>query len=361
VQLKNLPGMNNTYVVIMAGGIGSRFWPMSIASFPKQFHDVLGTGRTLIQQTAERFLPICPYENMFVVTNASYKQLVRDQLPGIPEENILLEPTMRNTAPCIAYATYKIEKQNPKALMVVSPADHLVENVNEFASDIRISLKNAASSPVLVTLGIKPHRPDTGYGYIHFQNEADEKVADVLNFTEKPPLEQAKEFLQAGNYFWNSGIFVWSAKTIQQAFEMHLPRIASLFKLGLPYYNTSEEQSFINEHFAEAESISIDYGIMEKCEAVRMVKTDFGWSDLGTWGSLYEHVVHDSNENALVGEIHIFESGKNVIRNETNRKLVVRGLEDFIVVQTKTATLICPKKEEQTIKQMLQEIKSSEG
>lgn len=354
--------MNNNYVIIMAGGIGSRFWPMSTAHYPKQFHDVLGTGKTLIQQTAYRFKNICPPENLYVVTNANYAGLVKDQLPEIPEENILCEPIMRNTAPCIAYATYKIGKKDPNANMIVSPADHLVQNEIEFEKDIRIAIERTSTTDKLITLGIKPHRPDTGYGYIHFDSEVQEKVnkkvKKVIAFTEKPPIEKAVEFVASGDYFWNSGIFIWSYKNIDVAFRSHLPKIADLFIGGLSSYNTLNEQAFIDENFQKCENISIDYGIMEKSHNVEMVMTDFGWSDLGTWGSLYEHVNWDNNKNAIVGDhVYLFDAKENMIRNSTSKTMIIRGLDDFIVVQTDHATLICPKKEEQQIKQMVAKIK----
>jgi len=350
--------MNNNYVIIMAGGIGSRFWPMSTAQYPKQFHDVLGTGKTLIQQTAHRFRNICKAENLYVVTNADYAGLVKDQLPEIPEENILCEPVMRNTAPCIAYATYKIGKINPNANMIVSPADHLVQNEVEFESDIRIALERTATTDKLITLGIKPHRPDTGYGYIHFnstiQKNVNKKVKKVIAFTEKPPIEKAVEFVASGDYFWNSGIFIWSFKNIDAALSSHLPKIADLFIAGSSFYNTPGEQKFIDKNFQKCENISIDYGVMEKSSNVEMVMTDFGWSDLGTWGSLYEHVQWDIDQNAIVGDsVFLFDSQGNMVRNSTGKTMVIRGLEDYIVVQTEKATLICPKKEEQEIKQMV--------
>lgn len=351
--------MNNIHVIIMAGGIGSRFWPMSLKTYPKQFHDVLGTGKSLIQQTAERFQSICPPERMYVVTNERYADLVGEQLPAIPKTNVLLEPLMRNTAPCIAYASYKIGKADPHAVMIVTPADHLVQNENEFVSDLKIAVNRAMNSDHLVTLGIKPHRPDTGYGYIHFDTaeSATQKVSKVIEFTEKPPLKKAKAFVASGDYFWNSGIFVWSYQNIAKAFEKHLPEMAKLFQSGLKFYNTPTEQTFIDQNFPKAESISIDYGIMEKSTGVEMVKTDFGWSDLGTWGSLYEHVTHDADQNAKVGNgIYVFDAHHNMIRNELNHKLVIRGLDHFIVVQTHEATLICPKSDEQEIKQMVAEL-----
>lgn len=349
--------MKHNYVIIMAGGIGSRFWPMSRKEFPKQFHDVLGTGRTLIQQTADRFKNICSPENMYVLTNKDYAHLVQEQLPDIPVGNILLEPVMRNTAPCIAYATYKIGLSDPNANMIVSPADHLIVDVAEFEKDINLAIERTSTSDKLLTLGIKPHRPDTGYGYIEFDNKEDGKVRSVIKFTEKPPLEKAEEFLSAGNYYWNSGIFVWNYSNINQALSNYLPDMASLFKKGDQFYNTDSEQSFIDENFPNCESISIDYGIMEKSDAVEMVMTDFGWSDLGTWGSLYEHVSHDEKDNAIIGEnVILFGSEGNMIRNETDKTMLIRGLNDFIIVETEKALLLCPKSEEQSVKQMLNSI-----
>ena len=341
----------------MAGGIGSRFWPMSRKEYPKQFHDVLGTGRTLIQQTADRFKGICKDENIFVLTNKDYFGLVREQLPQIPADNILLEPVMRNTAPCIAYATYKIGLKDPDAVMVVSPADHLVSDVIEFQKDIRLAIDSTRESKNLVTLGIKPHRPDTGYGYIHFDKDASDKVRSVINFTEKPPLAKAEEFLQAGNYYWNSGIFVWSFENIDRALQDHLPQMSELFLKGREVYNTDEERAFIDSNFPDCESISIDYGIMEKSDNVLMLMTDFGWSDLGTWGSLYEHLEKDIDLNAVTGkQIYLFNSDNNMIRNQTDKTLILRGLSNYIVVETDKALLICPKSEEQSVKEMLNSI-----
>jgi mannose-1-phosphate guanylyltransferase len=350
--------MKHNYVIIMAGGIGSRFWPMSRKEFPKQFHDILGTGKTLIQQTADRFKNICTADHMYVVTNKDYANLVKEQLPDIPESNILLEPVMRNTAPCIAYASYRIGLSDPKANMIVSPADHLIVDVAEFERDINLAIERTSTSDKLITLGIKPHRPDTGYGYIHFNNEEKGKVRSVINFTEKPPLEEAIKFIESGDYYWNSGIFVWNFKNIELAISSFLPEMASLFKRGEAFYNTDKEQSFIDENFPNCESISVDYGIMEKSDAVEMLMTDFGWSDLGTWGSLYEHVEQDENNNAIIGKgVNVFQSERNMIRNETGKILVIRGLNDFILVETEQSLLICPKAEEQSVKQMLALIK----
>lgn len=349
--------MEHNYVIIMAGGIGSRFWPMSRKEFPKQFHDVLGTGRTLIQQTADRFKNICKPDHMYVLTNKDYASLVEEQLPDIPKANILLEPIMRNTAPCIAYATYKIGLSDPKANMIVSPADHLIMNVDKFERDINLAIERTSSSDNLVTLGIKPHRPDTGYGYIEFSNEEEGKVRTVIQFTEKPPIEKAKSFVEAGNYYWNSGIFIWNYANINKALTSYLPDMATLFKKGEAVYNTGEEQAFIDQYFPECQSISIDYGVMEKSDSVEMIMTDFGWSDLGTWGSLYEHIELDSNNNAITGkDVVLFSAEGNMIRNEGDKLMLIRGLKNYIVVETDKALLICPKSDEQSIKEMLASI-----
>lgn len=349
--------MNHNYVIIMAGGIGSRFWPMSRKEYPKQFHDVLGTGKTLIQQTADRFKNICSPDHIYILTNKEYFDLVHEQLPNVPVENILLEPVMRNTAPCIAYASYKIGLNDPNAVMVVSPADHLVTDVEEFERDINLAIDRTSSSDKLLTLGIKPHRPDTGYGYIHFDDNDSEKVSSVIKFTEKPPLELAKTFVSSGDYYWNSGIFIWSYANIDNALKNYLPEMSDLFKNAEAFYNTPEERSFIDENFPKCESISIDYGIMEKSDKVEMLKTDFGWSDLGTWGSLYEHLDKNEKENAITGKnVYLFNSTDNMVRNETPKTIIARGLNNYIIVETEGALLICPKSEEQSVKEMLNSI-----
>jgi mannose-1-phosphate guanylyltransferase len=294
---------------------------------------------------------------MYVLTNKDYASLVEEQLPDIPKANILLEPIMRNTAPCIAYATYKIGLKDPKANMIVSPADHLIMNVEEFESDISLAIERTASSDKLVTLGIKPHRPDTGYGYIEFSDQEEGKVRSVIQFTEKPPLEKAKAFVKAGNYFWNSGIFIWNYQNINRALTSYLPQMAELFKKGEAIYNTDEEQAFIDQYFPACESISIDYGVMEKSDSVEMIMTDFSWSDLGTWGSLYEHIELDTDKNAVTGkDVILFSAKGNMIRNESDKLMLIRGLKDYIVVETEQALLICPKSDEQSIKEMLASI-----
>lgn len=355
----------NNYCVIMAGGVGSRFWPMSKTSFPKQFHDVLGIGRTLIQMTYDRFLAICPKENILVVTNDIYKDLVLEQLPDMQASQILTEPCMRNTAPCIAYANHKIEAINPNAKIVVAPSDHLVMKEHEFVKTITLALEEAGETKNLVTLGIKPTRPDTGYGYIQFKDQIaprDVKVKKVEKFVEKPNLATAESYLSAGNFYWNSGIFIWSLKNIQEEFSKHLPKIQEAFLLGKDKYYTDKEQTFIATMYPQCENISIDYGIMEKAENVSVVLSDFGWSDLGTWGSLYTHLDKDDKGNGLVGKTLLYESSENVIFNNNTKKLtVIQGLDNYIVVDTKDALLICKRDSEQMIKQFVGDVKKLGG
>ena len=349
----------------MAGGIGSRFWPMSRTNFPKQFIDVLGVGSTLIQQTYERFLAICPKENILVVTSEQYKQLVLDQLPEISEKQVLCEPSRRNTAPCIAYASYKIAAENENANVIVAPSDHLVLKQNEFTDIINTALSQIENSDTLCTLSIKPTRPDTGYGYIQFtdlDNVTDERVKRVKTFTEKPDLELAKQFLNSGDFYWNSGIFIWNNKTILKEFEQHLPEINDLFKDGIGIYNTSAEADFIKSTYQDCKNISIDYGIMEKAKSVITVLSDFGWSDLGSWGSLYTHIEHDKNHNAVAGkQIKLYETENSIINISDDRLAVIQGLKEYIVVDTEDVLLICKKKDEQKIKQFVADLKSAKA
>lgn len=345
----------------MAGGIGSRFWPMSRTSYPKQFHDVLGTGSTLIQQTFERFLNICPKENIYVVTSDIYRELVLEQLDGIPEENVLLEPSRRNTAPCIAYAAHKINKINPLATMIVAPSDHMVLKEVAFVKTIEIALNQAIESKGLVTLGIKPSRPDTGYGYIQFNDEiaySNEQVKKVKTFTEKPDLSLARTFLKSGDFYWNSGIFIWTVQTIISAFENHLPDINSLFVDIESSLGTGNEAKSIEGVYSVCESISIDYGLLEKAEKVFVVLSDFGWSDLGTWGSLFAQLKKDKSNNAVVGNNVIFSNSDDNMVSVPEEKLVfLNELNGYIVVDTDDVLLICPKKDEQKIKQIVNDLK----
>ena len=357
--------MKDNFAVIMAGGIGSRFWPMSKTAYPKQFHDVLGTGRTLIQMTFDRFKDICPDENIFVVTNEIYKELVLEQLPGISDQQVLCEPSRRNTAPCIAYACHKIRDLNPNANVVVAPSDHLILKEAVYTETINTAIEQARANSSLVTLGIKPSRPDTGYGYIQFIEDdatVSEGVKKVKTFTEKPQLELAKEFLNSGDFYWNSGIFIWTLESIIAAFEAHLPEVDALFKEGEGKYNTGEERAFINEIYPVCKNISIDYGIMEKAKNVYIVLSDFGWSDLGTWGSLYTHIEHDKKENAVVGKnVMLYDSENNIVKVPNEKLVVIQGLTDYIVVESDDTLLICKKEDEQKIKQFVSDIKTNKG
>lgn len=350
----------------MAGGIGSRFWPMSRANKPKQFLDILGTGRTLIQQTFDRFTDICPIENIYVVTSESYKTLVYEQLPEIPVKNILLEPSRKNTAPCVAYASYKIHKLNPKAVTVVAPSDHLITKEDTFKKAIKSCFNKAESEDCLITLGITPHRPDTGYGYIQFIEsqieEKDVRIKRVKTFTEKPTLEIAKSFIQSGDFLWNSGIFIWSTQSIINAFEKHDQEINQIFKEGFDSYNTENESAFIKNAYLTCKSNSIDYSVMEKAKNVYVRESEIGWSDLGTWGSLYSHINHTSGDNAVVGKNVMLYDSKNCIVNVSKEKLaVIQGLHDYIVVEADNTLLICKKEDEQQIRNFVNDVKVQKG
>ncbi|MBW6482421.1 MAG: mannose-1-phosphate guanylyltransferase [Vicingaceae bacterium] len=347
----------NNYCVIMAGGIGSRFWPMSRTAHPKQFLDILGTGETLLQQTFNRLKKICPEKNIYIVTNDIYKNLIFEQLEGITEEQVLCEPSRKNTAPCIAYANFKIASKNPNATILVAPADHLILKEDEFIRIANLALDYTSKNDCLLTLGITPTRPDTGYGYIQFL-ESDDYVKKVKTFTEKPDLELAKKFVSSGDFAWNSGMFVWSLKSIQKAFETHLPSIYQLFYDERNAFNTEKEDLAIKNIYAVCKNISIDYGIMEKSKNVYLISADIGWSDLGTWGSIYTHLEHDENKNAVVGKnVMLYDSKENII-NVPNKKLVVlQGLTDYIVVESDNILLVCKKEEEQKIKQFVNDIK----
>jgi mannose-1-phosphate guanylyltransferase len=356
----------NNYCVIMAGGVGSRFWPISRANKPKQFLDILGTGRTLLQMTFDRFKQICPVENIYIVTSVSYKQTIQEQLPELTDNQILLEPSRRNTAPCIAYANFKILKINPDANIVTAPSDHLILKEKEFAKVIQQGIDFVADKDVLLTLGIKPSRPETGYGYIQFDQKKKEQkntnIFEVKTFTEKPNKELAQVFLDSGEFYWNSGIFIWSLKSIMKAFNSYLPEVSSLFKDGFNLYNTPEEESFIAKAYFECRNISIDYGIMEKAENVYVYCSNFGWADLGTWGSLSEHLAHDKNKNSIRGNNVFAYDLHNCIVNLPDEKLaVIQGLNDYIIVESEGILLICRKEDEQEIKQFVNDIKLKKG
>lgn len=353
---------SKNFCVIMAGGIGSRFWPMSRTELPKQFLDILGTGKSLIRQTYERFADICPDENVLVVTNEAYKGLVLEHLPELREDQVLLEPEGRNTAPCVAYASYRIASMAEEANIIVAPSDHLIADVPEFTRIIDLAIAEAAETVNLVTLGIAPSRPDTGYGYIHFQDKEDARdplVKSVKAFKEKPDLETAKAFLADGNYAWNAGIFVWSLKNIMANLEVHLPEMVAIFEEGRALMGTSEEEAFIQANFSRCENISIDYGVMEPAAHVSVVQSDFGWSDLGTYGSLYTHLAKDDEGNALVGgEGCFYQSEGNLINVSSGKMVVLKGLSDLIVVETEKAIMILPRGEEQFVKQVVNDLKA---
>ena len=336
----------------MAGGIGSRFWPMSTPEKPKQFIDILGTGRTLLQSTVDRFRNICPMQNIWVVTALKFKSLVEAQLPELPGSNILLEPCMRNTAPCIAYVAWKIKKKYPEANLVISASDHVVTDVFEFDRVIHSGLDFTASGDHILTLGMRPTRPETGYGYIQVGAGQAGEIQKVVSFKEKPDLETAKTYLESGNFTWNSGIFLWSVKTIEKAFRTYQPKMAELFDSMEAVYYTSEEQQAIDDKFPCCEKISIDYAIMEHAPNIYVFPADFGWSDLGTWGSLHELSRKDEQNNAVIGgQVKLVECDDCIVRIGTDRKMVVQGLEGYIIAEQEGVFLICKKTEEQRIKE----------
>jgi len=357
---------NNYYGVIMAGGVGTRFWPMSRTEKPKQFIDILNTGSTLIQQTFQRLTRVIPPENILVVTSKMYKGVVAEQLPEMLPEHILCEPMRRNTAPCIAYAMHKIKTKNPDACMVVAPSDHIILKEDVFEEVITNALHAAESNQWLLTLGIQPSRPDTGYGYIQF-DESDtwsenNRVCKVKTFTEKPERAIAESFLESGDFLWNSGIFIWSLKAIHNAFEQFQPEISQILESGADRYYTDQEQNFIDMAFPTCKSISIDYGIMEKADNVYVHIADFGWSDLGTWGSLYDNLPKDEKENAVIGDnVLTFESNHSVIKVPGSKLVVVQGFDDAIIVEDNGVLLICKKQDEQKIRNIVDEVKKHKG
>jgi mannose-1-phosphate guanylyltransferase len=353
--------MDNRYVIIMAGGVGSRFWPLSRREKPKQFLDILGTGETLIQQTFRRFRSTCPENNIFVVTSAEHKDLVLEQL-DINPENVLAEPFRRNTAPCLAYGTFRIFKENPDAVIVVTPADHLIVKEDKFCRVIRESMDFAGENDALLTLGIKPDRPETGYGYIQADRKKPVKGFDnllkVKTFTEKPDIDLARKFIQSGDFYWNSGIFIWNLKTIMAAFEKHLPDMFAAFDEGRKLFGTRQEKSFIGRTYTECRSISIDYGIMEKADNVYVMCTDIGWTDLGTWSSLYDHSEADKRGNAILGgNIFSYDNKGNIFNISPGKVAVIQGLKDYIVIESEDVLLIVKKEEEQNIKNYLEDVK----
>ncbi|MDR2039033.1 MAG: mannose-1-phosphate guanylyltransferase [Bacteroidales bacterium] len=357
----------NNYCVIMAGGVGSRFWPLSRMNKPKQFLDILGVGKTLIQQTFDRFSNIVPRENIIVVTNELYKDTTIELLE-IDEKQVLLEPMRKNTAPCIAYANFRILKENPNANIIVTPSDHLVTNEMEFLRIAQKGIDFIAKNDVLLTIGIKPSRPDTGYGYIQISNDATEiklpstSLKKVKTFTEKPELEMAKIFFESGEFFWNSGMFFWSLPSIMQAFDIHMSGLNTLFQNKIDLLGTEKELEAVRDIYAQSKSISIDYAIMEKADNVYVLCADFGWSDIGTWGSLYANQSKDKNRNAVVGNnVFLYDTKDCEINIHPHKLAVLQGLEDMIVVQTDDVLLVCKKEDEQRIKDFVNNVKMEKG
>lgn len=351
------------YVCIMAGGIGSRFWPMSRTSLPKQFLDILSTGETLLQATHNRFAGFIPPENIFVVTSTEYGQLVEDQLPAMPVENILCEPSRKNTAPCVAYMAFKLLQKDPLASFIVAPSDHLILDVTAFTKVCLEALSFVDKHNALVTLGIQPTYPNTGYGYIQYEEQpVTSNVYKVKLFTEKPNLELAKTFIASGEFLWNAGIFVWKAKNIATAFEKYLPEMYEVFAAEAENYNTPQEQEAIDRMYPLCSSTSIDIGIMEKSDNVYIIPSSFGWSDLGAWNSAYDNMNKDSLGNALNNDnVMVIDAARNMVYANTDKLLVLQGLEEFIIVDTKDVLLICKREKEQEIKEYVSELKRNKG
>ena len=344
------------HIVIMAGGIGSRFWPMSTTECPKQFIDVLGVGRSLLQLTYDRFQGICLPENIWIVTNKKYLELCREQLPDVPTENILLEPCRRNTAPCIAYVSWRIKSKNPKANVVVTPSDHIVTDTVEFQRVITSCLKFTGETDAIVTLGMKPNRPETGYGYIQadlsVSSPRNKEIFRVDSFRETPDIETAKKYIQQNNFFWNAGVFIWSVSTIVNAFRVYQPAISKVFEGMEHIYGTPEEQENIDKCYPECENISVDYAIMEKAEEIFVCPANFGWSDLGTWGSLVEQSKKDLYGNSLIGnDIRLYDSHNCIVHTMNEKQVVIQGLDGYIIAENDNRLLICKLSEEQRIKQ----------
>jgi mannose-1-phosphate guanylyltransferase len=353
----------NTYIAIMAGGIGSRFWPLSRVNYPKQFLDILGTGRTLIQQTFERFENLVPAENIFVVTANEYVGITREQLPRLQKENILGEPFRKNTAPCIAYISFKLQQINPDASLIIAPADHLILNEDKFLAVCEQALDFTNHFNALVTIGIKPTYPNTGYGYIQHEGmEAIPSVYRVKTFTEKPNKDLAQTFISSGDFLWNSGIFVWQVKHGIEGFRKHLPEMYELFHSEQEKLNTSEEKQAVESIYPQCTNISIDFGVMEKADNVYVIPAAFGWSDLGTWNSAWENMEKDYLDNAVAGKnVIVFDTTRCVVHVPDDKLVLLQGLDDFIVTDTKDVLLICHKEKEQEIKEYVAEVKRNKG
>ena len=350
------------YAIIMAGGVGSRFWPVSTKEFPKQFHDMLGTGDTLIQKTFKRLANVIPKENIYILTNENYNDLVLEQLPEISQEQVDLEPAMRNTAPCILYASLKIQKKNPNALMLVAPSDHWIEDEKAFVNNVEQSFQFCESKDALMTLGITPTFPNTGYGYIEYNKEETRPIKKVSQFREKPDYKTAQQFLSQGNFLWNAGIFVWSVTSVLKAFETNQPTLFKLFNDAEAVYNTAEEAQFIADNYEKSEDISVDYAILETSPNVYVLPATFDWNDLGTWGSLYDKLDKDYNRNAVVNAKTLTHNAQgNMIRTSREKVVVVDGISNYIIVDKDDVLLIYPKAKEQDIKKVLKDVKSEFG
>lgn len=350
------------YAVIMAGGVGSRFWPLSKKALPKQFLDLLGTGQTLIQKTYDRLAKIIPEKNIFILTNALYENLVKENLPQITDRQIVLEPEMRNTAPCILLSALKIQKENPNAMMIVAPSDHWIENENDFAEDVKTAFEVSKKDDTIMTLGIQPNFPHTGYGYIKYDKAAVSKVKKVEKFTEKPDYETAKKFLAAGNYLWNAGIFISSTACLSKAFKKYLPEMFTTLNQGFSCLNTTKEEKFLEENYPKVENISIDYGIMEKATNVEVLPVYFDWNDLGSWGSLYDKLEKDEEKNVIVNTKVLLEnSQENIIRASKDKIVVVKDLSNFVIVEEEKILMIYPKSAEQEIKETRQKVQEKFG
>ncbi len=352
----------NYYAILMAGGVGSRFWPVSTQDYPKQFHDMLGTGDTLIQKTFQRLTHLIPKENILILTNERYNDLVLEQLPEVEQRQVVLEPAMRNTAPCILYASLKIQKENPDAVMIVAPSDHWIEDEQTFSKNVKDAFNFCEENDALMTLGIQPTFPNTGYGYIEFDKNTNSTLKAVHQFREKPDYETAKTFISQGNFLWNAGIFMWSVRSAVAAFKASQPGLFELFEKGIATYNTPDEAEFIKENYPNAENISVDYAIMEKSKNVYVIAAEFDWNDLGTWGSLYDKLDKNEANNAVVNARTLTEDASgNMIRTEKDKIVVVDSLNDFIIVDKEEVLLIYPKTKEQDIKKTLQKVKDKFG
>lgn len=353
----------HNYVAIMAGGIGSRFWPMSRSNFPKQFLDILNTGKTLIQETYERYTKLVPRENIYIITSREYTPIVKKQLPMMAEENILGEPSKKNTAPCVAYISFKLLQKDREANLVVAPADHMVQETNEFIKTSKKALDFVSHINAFVTLGIKPNSPNTGYGYIqHDTIQAAPDVFKVKTFTEKPNLELAKTFIASGDFLWNAGIFIWKVKNIITAFEKYLPEMYEVFASEKDKFNTKDEDEAIEAIYPQCTNISIDFGIMEKADNVYVIPASFGWSDLGTWNSAWENIEKDYLGNAVAGKnVMIVDATKCMVHTPDNKLVVIQGLDEYIIVDTKDVLLICKKDKEQEIKEFVADVKRNKG